>query len=138
MNLYILRTTYTPVSTVGELIVNHSIFCHTLEDVVRPKGSAKVPGKTAIPSGRYTLLVNESNRFKRQMPLIQNVPGFEGIRMHGGNTAEDTEGCILVAKTILNSKTIQGAMEKELTELLLSKKENHYIEIIDTFPYSGV
>lgn len=138
MILYALRSIYTPVSTIGDLILEHRIFCHTLEDVVRPKGAVKVPGKTAIPAGRYRLLVSDSPRFKRPMPMIENVPGFTGVRMHGGNTAEDTDGCILVAKTIVNSQTIKGTMEKELTALLLSKNERHWIEIIDTFPYSGV
>jgi hypothetical protein len=138
MNVYLLRNIYTPVSTIGDLIIKNNLFCHTLEDVVRPPSMPKIFGKTAIPAGRYKLAVSMSNRFKRMMPLIEGVPNFDGIRMHGGNTAEDTEGCVLVAKNIINATTIHGTMEKDLTELLQSNKGYHWIEILDTYPYNGI
>ena len=68
--------------------------CHTLEDVQR---DVKIAGKTAIPWGMYKLIVNMSNRFKKRLPLLLDVPNFEGVRIHGGNTEQNTEGCILVA-----------------------------------------
>ena len=95
MNLTLRRSTYTPESTIGELFVNGSFECYTLEDTVRELG-VKVPGKTAIPKGRYEVVVTFSNRFKRLLPLLLNVLMFEGVRMHPGNKAVDTEGCILV------------------------------------------
>ena len=83
--------------TIGELYVDGLFECFTLEDKVREPG-LKIPGRTAIPYGRYEVILSESPRFKKIMPLLLNVPDFEGIRIHPGNTDEDTEGCILVGK----------------------------------------
>lgn len=137
INMFLIRNIYTPVNTIGDLLIDHSVFCHTLEDVVRPNGSVKVPGETAIPAGRYMVVLSRSNRFKRVMPELLDVPNFSGIRIHGGNTDKDTEGCIIVSKNILTKSMVQGTMEMALTELLRESGEAHWIEIIDTFPYNG-
>ena len=93
-------------ATIGELSIEGQHECWTLEDVVRltraPDGSVvgtKIPGKTAIPAGRYRVVIDWSNRFQRMMPHILDVEQFDGIRMHAGNTAEDTDGCPLVGVT---------------------------------------
>lgn len=138
MQLYLIRNIYTQFSTIGDLLINHQIFCHTLEDVVRPLGAPKVFGKTAIPAGRYQVVLTMSERFKRITPQLINVPGFTGVRIHGGNKPEDTEGCLLVAKSIIAQNHIAGSMETMLTNLLSNHSENHYIEIINTFPYAGI
>jgi hypothetical protein len=88
-------------STLGRLFINDRFECFTLEDEVReisgrPVADWKIPGKTAIPVGTYKLIVDFSNRFKCDMPHLLDVPGFDGIRIHSGNTDADTEGCILV------------------------------------------
>ena len=93
--------------TIGLLYINGQFVCNTLEDTDRGLTSAmsvndiaavKVKGKTAIPTGSYPVIMSYSPRFKKQMPLICGVKGFEGIRIHSGNSAEDTEGCILCGK----------------------------------------
>ena len=91
MEITLKRRWFTDKSTIGELEAG-DFSCFVLEDVVREK---KIYGETAIPAGRYEIVVTPSNRFKRRLPLLLNVPGYEGIRIHPGNTAEDTEGCLL-------------------------------------------
>lgn len=102
MILNLNRGVSTPNSTPGKLTVNGVFECFTLEDVVRP---TKIKGVTAIPAGTYQVILNFSNRFQKVMPLLVNVPNFEGIRIHPGNTHEDTDGCILVGT---KSVTING------------------------------
>jgi len=84
--------------TMGKLFVNGVFECYTLEDVVRPNGE-KVAGDTAIPYGEYDVVITFSNRFQRDMPLLIGVPNFSGIRIHPGNTTEDTHGCLLVGQS---------------------------------------
>ncbi len=96
-HLKVVREVYTETTTIGRLYINEQFHCYTLEDRYRSDGK-KVYGETAIAEGRYQVIVNMSNRFKRRMPLLLNVPQFAGIRIHKGNTAKDTLGCILVGK----------------------------------------
>jgi hypothetical protein len=84
---------------LGEFYANGNRIAYTVEDEDRHlelPGTEKVYGKTAIPRGRYQLVVDFSHRFQKTLPHILNVPGYEGIRIHGGNRAEDSLGCILV------------------------------------------
>lgn len=105
MNLRLVRDKLLADQTLGTLYVDGDAECFTLEDKVRelpgePVSAWKVPKRTAIPRGTYQVDVTYSNRFKRDMPLLLNVPGFGGIRIHSGNTEADTEGCILVGRVI--------------------------------------
>ena len=122
--------------TIGELSVNNNYVCDTLEDKVRADGE-KVYGETAIPSGTYTVTLSYSNRFKKTMPEILNVPNFSGIRIHCGNSSKDTEGCLLVGKWdgktenwISDSKNSYNKLYSLLEEAF-NKKENITITIKD-------
>lgn len=95
MELTLNRIFLGTVATIGELWVNNSHLCDTLEDRVRPEGE-KVYGKTAIPEGTYEVKLTHSPRFKKILPEILNVPNFSGIRIHKGNQSSKTEGCVLV------------------------------------------
>ena len=97
MNLTLHRTECGKVCTIGELMVDGKHECWTLEDVVRADG-VKIAGETAIPAGVYAVDITYSPRFKRDLPLLIGVENFVGIRIHPGNTASDTEGCILVGQ----------------------------------------
>lgn len=97
MKLRLVRTELTPDYTTGALYVDGAFECYTLEDTVREPG-VKVHGQTAIPAGTYKVIINMSARFKRLLPLLLNVPGFEGVRIHPGNSAANTEGCVLVGR----------------------------------------
>ena len=122
--------------TIGELSVNNNYVCDTLEDKVRVNGK-KVYAETAIPTGTYTLVLSYSNRFKKVMPEILNVPNFSGIRIHCGNSSKDTEGCLLVGKWdgktenwISDSKNSYNKLYPLLEEAF-NKKENITITIKD-------
>lgn len=108
MNLILKRIHEGETFTVGQLYEETkyglSPICYTLEDKVRqvegkPVKEWKVQDKTAIPTGTYSVVVTMSNRFKTKLPLLQNVEGFTGIRIHSGNSSANTEGCILVGMT---------------------------------------
>ena len=98
MHIRVMREPSKNDTTLGSLFIDDHWQCHTLEDVIRPAGE-KVRNKTAIPPGRYKLILSMSNRFKKIMPEVLNVPMFTGIRIHSGNTAKDTAGCLLVGQT---------------------------------------
>ncbi len=126
--------------TVGSLFIDGEYFCDTLEDPVRDidrdgvfKGKEiKIPGRTAIPYGKYGLTVNYSPKFRRRLPRLLDVPDFEGILIHRGNTADDTSGCILVGENRIKGMVLNSsAYEKRLVELLGSAEgEEMTIEII--------
>lgn len=104
MQITVTRNYKKPAYTIGRLYIDGAYICNTLEDTDRQLRQdmttlqirkLKIKGQTAIPTGTYEVTRTYSPRFKRQLPLVNNVPGFDGIRIHSGNTAKDTEGCIL-------------------------------------------
>ena len=96
MELRLTRGKSTLQSTPGELYVDDKFQCFTLEPPVRDH---KIPGVTAIPAGRYHIDLTFSPHFGHILPLIEHVPDFDGVRIHPGNRAPDTHGCILVGTT---------------------------------------
>lgn len=132
MELKLIRETYTEDSTIGKLYVNDVFYCFTLEDKVR---DVKIKNVTAIPAGRYKVVVDFSNRFQQLMPLLLNVPNYLGVRIHTGNYSKDTEGCILIGSTkavnfIGNSKKAYVKLLSTITKAL--KTEQVFITIINT------
>ena len=125
MELTIIRDTYTSKSTIGKLFIDGVEFCYTLEDIVRGEG-IKVYGETAIPHGEYSMTMSYSNRFKQLMPLLYNKPNltvkddkgisFSGIRIHSGNKAEHSHGCILLGSS--KSVNFIGNSRKTYKEFL--------------------
>ena len=117
MKLTLKRIALRPTYTIGKLYIDDAYFCDTLEDTVRDtnksgkfdNGEQKVKGKTAIPYGTYEIKWTYSPRFKKYTPQLMNVPSFEGIRVHAGNTSADTEGCLILGENkqvgkVLNSR----------------------------------
>lgn len=93
--------------SIGILYINGTRICETLEDTDRGLRESdsleviktrKIPGETAIPIGTYQITWTYSPRFKKMLPLLNGVPGYTGVRIHSGNRAKDTEGCILCGK----------------------------------------
>lgn len=99
MILTLKRQTFTETSTIGSLLVDDVFECYSLEDRSRLPEEPKVPCKTAIPYGSYQVVMTNSRRFGKLLPELLGVPNFTGVRIHSGNKAEDTEGCILVGGT---------------------------------------
>lgn len=142
MNLLLNRKYLKENYTIGKLYINDVYFCDTLEDKVVDvdksgkidNGEVKIYGQTAIPYGKYKVVLSYSPKFGRIMPRILDVPGFNGILIHIGNTIKDTDGCILVGR----NKTVGMVNESTTTfnelfrqmEVAEKKGENITINII--------
>lgn len=111
MKLTLNRYGFGSAATIGDLFIDGMYFCKTLEDADRKLecDGEKIYGRTAIPRGAYDVIIDWSNRFKRELPHVLDVPGFSGIRIHAGNKPEDTEGCILVGKSVIEDDFISDS-----------------------------
>lgn len=131
MKLRVERLWKKPTYTVGRLYVDGKLYCNTLEDVVRDLDKeAKVPGKTAIPAGTYKVIFNWSPKFGRNLPRLLNVPHFDGILIHPGNTADDSAGCILVGKNTEVGRLTQSRYTSDCLNVLIEDAQRHGEEII--------
>lgn len=115
MEIIVNRTQKHKECTIGKLTIDNHSFCDTLEPTWRNihwgrDGKKKIKGKTAIPEGRYPVVITYSPKFKKWLPLLLHVPHFTGIRIHAGNTAQDTEGCILVGENLVEDKVLNSAL----------------------------
>lgn len=135
MKLRVERLWKKPAYTVGRLFVDGKFFCNTLEDTVRDLGNEKkVYGKTAIPYGEYKVVYNWSPKFGRNLPRLLNVPAFEGILIHPGNTADDSAGCILVGRNTEVGRLTESRYTSDKLNVLIEdaqrRGESITIEIV--------
>ncbi len=121
MKLLLKRIALKEKYTIGKLYIDGEFFSDTLEDPVREE---KIYGETAIPTGTYKVTITLSPRFRRWLPLLHDVPNFEGVRIHRGNTPEDTHGCILVGQNKIKGQVVNSAYtEIELMKRLKGEKD---------------
>lgn len=126
--------------TIGRMSLNEEYFCDTLEDTDRGLNSTmsvdeilskKRKGITAIPTGKYDVILTFSPKFKRVLPLLLNVKGYEGVRIHAGNTNKDTEGCLLVGENKIKGQIInsRATLERLMSVLLECEKRKEKVTI---------
>lgn len=142
MKLKLERKYFKDTYTIGNLYVNGSFFSNTLEDKNRDvnkngkfdNGEVKVYSETCIPFGIYRVIVDMSPKFKRELPRLLNVPSFEGVLIHRGNTNKDTAGCILIGENKEVGKVLNSTLyEKRLVKIIkeaITKGEEVTIEIV--------
>lgn len=143
MKLTLQRNPSVGGATIGTLYIDGAWVAHTLEDEVReipgqPVADWKIHGKTAIPAGEYVVTMENSGRFGPDTLTLNDVPGFQYIRMHAGNTSDDTEGCILLGLRATECTLVGGtsrpalALVKEDVARAIGKGEKVTISIANT------
>lgn len=118
--------------TIGRLEDENGVkICNTLEPTWRDYkgGELKVPRKSAVPEGTYPVVVTKSKKFGKYLPLLVGVPGFEGIRIHSGNTVNDTEGCILVGQNLIKGKVLLSRLTLEKLMRLIENEKRIFLTI---------
>lgn len=139
MDLKLIRRYRNDKYTIGRLYIDGNYYCDVLEDTDRGLSNdmseeeikrIKIYGKTAIPKGTYKVEVTYSPKFKRYLPILLNVKGFSGIRIHSGNSHEDTLGCLLVGYNKVKGQVINSRVTSDkLTALLRNCEEEIHITI---------
>lgn len=122
-HLYIAKEPDGNNPGLGQPLTKGLQICDTLEPTWRDyeHGAYKVKGRSAIPEGRYAVVISWSPKMKQWLPILLGVPKFEGIRIHAGNCSEDTEGCILVGKNrevgkVLDSRIWVHRLKQKIIE----------------------
>ena len=118
--------------TIGRLEDENGVkICDTLEPTWRnyKGGELKVPRKSAVPEGTYQVVVTKSKKFGKYLPLLVGVPGFEGVRIHSGNTVNDTEGCILVGQNLIKGKVLLSRLTLEKLMRLIENEKRIFLTI---------
>lgn len=129
MKLTLKRIALRPTYTIGKLYIDGEYFCDTCEDTVRMDGK-KIQGETAIPFGTYRVVITQSARFKKKLPELLDVPYFVGVRIHSGNTAKDSEGCILVGRNTIKGMVTQSRdTMKKLMAIIEPACSKHIVTI---------
>ena len=138
MKLILTRHARRADYTIGRLEdENGKKICDTLEPIWRnyDGGEMKIPRKSAIPEGSYRVVVTKSQRFQKYLPLLVGVPGFEGVRIHAGNTSRDTEGCILVGQNLQVGKVLWSRITLEKLMKLIENEKVIYLTIKNTWEH---
>ena len=138
MKLVLIRHARRADYTIGRLEdENGKKICDTLEPIWRnyDGGEMKIPRKSAIPEGSYRVVVTKSRRFQKYLPLLVGVPGFEGVRIHAGNTSRDTEGCILVGQNLQVGKVFWSRITLEKLMKLIENEKEIYLTIKNTWEH---
>ena len=138
MELVLQRTRLNDTHTNGQLYIDGEYFCFTLEDVMREVDgqkveSWKIKGETAIPTGVYKVTLEQSPRFGPETPTLHDVPGFSNIRIHTGNIASDTEGCLIVGFSLGPNGIIRPGSTRPALSALKQKLRNQSNIIIRIF-----
>ena len=132
MKLVLTRHARRADYTIGRLEDENGMkVCDTLEPTWRDYkgGEMKIPRKSAIPEGTYRVVITKSRRFQKYLPLLVGVPGFEGVRIHAGNTSRDTEGCILVGQNLQVGKVLWSRITLERLMKLIENEKEIYLTI---------
>ena len=138
MKLVLIRHARRADYTIGRLEdENGKKISDTLEPTWRDYkgGELKIPKKSAIPECTYRVVVTKSQRFQKYLPLLIGVPGFEGVRIHAGNTSRDTEGCILVGHNLQVGKVLWSRITLEKLMKLIENEKEIYLIIKNTWEH---
>ena len=145
MELFVVRKHFKERYTIGKFYNENTYICDTLEDPIRDlkdlnhdgdfddPGEGKIYGDTAIPCGRYEVILTDLPKLKRRLPLLLNVPGFTGILIHAGRNNKHTEGCILVGDNKRKGELENGpyfeTTIRDMIDSVIAKFEKVYITI---------